>query len=103
MTPEKLIELDNSLDWTDFERLLRRRLSHAMGELRVGEYPHIMLMVSRSPSKMAQYSITATWHVGDLSKSQTKGEILDRVIEEHNRHSAFEGNCKISALLESEG
>jgi hypothetical protein len=93
-----LIALAETLTPEEFERLLRIRLQMAFN--RLDQYSPSIVLIATKPPRQAPHDISATWKVGHYGKAETRGEILDAVVEEHLRRSTFEETCLLHKQIE---
>jgi hypothetical protein len=95
MTTLDLLRLSESLTAPQFEQLLRLRLATAIKQLPRGH--SIMLFAGGTYSgEMALHH--CDWKIGDLSKDQTSGEILDDCVVEHLRRLNFNKTNKLNLI-----
>ena len=92
MTILDLNRLAESLTAPQFEQLLRLRLKAAFATTQSG--PGIVMLVASSIYGKANELGECLWHIGHHG-DQTKGELLDDCIIEHNRRVAFTASNKL--------
>jgi len=95
MTLLDLNRLAESLTAQQFEQLLRLRLRRAFAAAQSG--PGIIMLVASSTYGKANELGECLWHIGHHS-DQTKCEILDDGVIEHNRRKTFERSSKLMLI-----
>ena len=95
MTLLDLNRLAEALTAPQFEQLLRLRLQRAFSNTAAG--PGIIMLVASPEYNKPKELKNAEWVIGHHG-DQTKSEILDDAIVEHNRRLAFVASSKLNLI-----